>query len=78
MFLWTFMILFQFGVDVLMDNIATCIVELKCVGVNESTSRISNFWNWVDHQSSEFMLSFYGHVGLAFEFMDLNQCLVIF
>ncbi len=28
-FLWTFMIVFQCGMDVLMDNITTCIMELK-------------------------------------------------
>ncbi len=46
--------------------------------VNESTSGIINFWNWANHQPSKFMLSFYGHLGLAFELMDLNQSLVIF
>jgi hypothetical protein len=72
------MILFQFGVDVLMVNIVACIAELKCLAVNESTFGIIDFWNWADHQPSKFMLSFYGHLELAFELMDLNQSLVIF
>jgi hypothetical protein len=54
-----------------MDSIAGCIAKLM-FGCNESASRKINFWNWVDHQPLEFMLSFYGHLGLAFEFMDLN------
>jgi hypothetical protein len=67
------MILFQCGVDVLMDNIAACIAKLKCLGANQSTFGIINFWNWANHQPSKFMLFFYGHLELAFEFMDLNN-----
>jgi hypothetical protein len=48
---------------------------VKKLSVNESTSRIINFWNWTDHQPSKFMLSFYGHLGLAFEFMCRNPSL---
>jgi hypothetical protein len=77
MFLWTFIILFQCGVDVLMDNTTACITKLKCLGAYESTSKMINFDSWVDYQPSKSMLFFYGQLGLAFEFMDFAIVYVV-